>query len=48
MPEINRLNGSTDWIDFDFVEHERTPETAMAFGINRRCRAVTGEYRRIT
>ena len=26
MPEIDRLSDSTDWIDLDFVERERTPE----------------------
>ena len=33
MPEITRLSGSTDWIDLDFVERERTPEQAMKIGI---------------
>jgi putative transposase len=33
MPEIARLSGSTDWIDLDFVERERTPEFAMKLGI---------------
>ncbi|WP_324666288.1 IS6 family transposase [Haloarcula sediminis] len=33
MPEIARLSGSTDWIDLDFVERERTPERAMKLGI---------------
>ncbi|NLV07883.1 IS6 family transposase [Haloarcula rubripromontorii] len=33
MPEIARLSGSRDWIDLDFVERERTPEPAMALGI---------------
>ena len=23
MPEIDRLSGSTDWIDLDFVQRER-------------------------
>jgi len=26
MPEIDRLNDSTDWIDVEFVQGERTPE----------------------
>jgi len=33
MPEIARLTGVRDWIDLDFVERERTPESAMAIGI---------------
>ncbi|WP_423998662.1 IS6 family transposase [Haloarcula salina] len=33
MPEISRLSGNRDWIDLDFVERERTPESAMALGI---------------
>jgi putative transposase len=33
MPEISRLSGTRDWIDLDFVERERTPEPAMALGI---------------
>ncbi len=33
MAEIARLTGHRDWIDLDFVERERTPEPAMALGI---------------
>ncbi|MDS0220951.1 IS6 family transposase [Haloarcula sp. S1AR25-5A] len=33
MAEIARLIGDRDWIDLDFVERERTPEPAMALGI---------------
>ncbi|WP_276272932.1 IS6 family transposase [Haloarcula litorea] len=33
MAEIARLSGSRGWIDLDFVERERTPEPAMALGI---------------
>jgi putative transposase len=33
MAEIARLSGSREWIDLDFVERERTPEPAMALGI---------------
>lgn len=33
MAEIARLSGSTDWIDLDFVERQRTPEPAMKLGI---------------
>ena len=33
MAEITRLSGHRDWIDLDFVERERTPESAMAQGI---------------
>ena len=33
MPEIARLTDHRDWIDLDFVERERTPEPAMAIGI---------------
>ena len=33
MAEIARLIGHREWIDLDFVERERTPEPAMALGI---------------
>jgi putative transposase len=33
MPEIARLTGVREWIDLGFVERERTPEPAMALGI---------------
>jgi hypothetical protein len=33
MAGITRLSGSSDWIDLDFVERERTPEFAMRLGI---------------
>ncbi|RKS82135.1 transposase-like protein [Haloarcula quadrata] len=33
MAEITRLSGCRDWIDLGFVERERTPEPAMALGI---------------
>ncbi|PSQ02214.1 IS6 family transposase [Halobacteriales archaeon QS_4_69_31] len=33
MAEIARLSGYRNWIDLDFVERERTPEPAMAQGI---------------
>jgi putative transposase len=33
MAEIARLSGVRDWIDLEFVERERTPEPAMALGI---------------
>ena len=33
MAEIARLSDSSDWIDLDFVERERTPERAMKLGI---------------
>jgi putative transposase len=33
MAEIDRLTGDRDWIDLDFVERERTPESAMKLGI---------------
>ena len=33
MPEIDRLSGSTDWIDLDFVQRERTPERIIEIGI---------------
>ena len=33
MAEITRLSGDSDWIDLDFVERQRTPEQAMALGI---------------
>ena len=33
MPEIDRLSGSTDWIDVEFVQRERTPERIIEVGI---------------
>lgn len=33
MAEITRLNSHREWIDLYFVERERTPEPAMALGI---------------
>ena len=33
MPEINRSVCSSNWIDLDFVERERTPQRAMHLGI---------------
>ena len=33
MPEIERLSGSTDWIDLEFVQRERTPERIIEVGI---------------
>ena len=33
MPEIDRLNQCSDWIDLEFVERERTPEPAIDVGI---------------
>ena len=33
MAKIARLTGHREWIDLDFVERERTPEPAMALGI---------------
>jgi putative transposase len=33
VAEIARLSGHSEWIDLDFVERERTPEPAMALGI---------------
>ena len=33
MSEIDRLSGSTDWIDLEFVERERTPEQIIEVGI---------------
>ncbi|MFC6863890.1 IS6 family transposase [Halomicroarcula sp. GCM10025817] len=33
MSKISRLSGCRDWIDLGFVERERTPESAMALGI---------------
>ena len=33
MAEIARLNAHREWIGLDFVERERTPEPAMALGI---------------
>jgi len=33
MHEIDRLSDSTDWIDLDFVERERTPKQIIEVGI---------------
>ena len=33
MPEIDRLSGSTDWTDLEFVQRERTPDRIIEFGI---------------
>jgi len=33
MSESNRLSGSTEWIDLDFVERERTPQKIIETGI---------------
>jgi len=33
MAEIARLTGRREWIGLGFVERERTPEPAMALGI---------------
>jgi transposase-like protein len=33
MPEIERLDGRTSWIDLDFVERERTPREIIEVGI---------------
>ncbi len=33
MAEITRLSGSSDWIELDFVERERTPHPLMELGI---------------
>jgi putative transposase len=33
MSESNRLDGSTDWIDLEFVERERTPREIIEKGI---------------
>jgi putative transposase len=33
MPEIDRLDGDSDWIDLEFMERERTPEQVVEVGI---------------
>ena len=33
MPETARLSGNREWIELEFMERERTPEPAMALGI---------------
>ena len=33
MPEIARLTESTEWIDLDFVERERTPREIIEKGM---------------
>ena len=33
MPEIDRLEDDTGWIDLELVERERTPESAIQEGI---------------
>ncbi len=32
MPEFDRLNGDSDWIDLEFIERERTPEQIVEVG----------------
>jgi len=34
MPEIERLSGRSDWIDLEFIERERTPESIIEVGIH--------------
>jgi transposase-like protein len=33
MPEFDRLNGDSGWIDLEFLEGERTPEEIVKVGI---------------
>jgi len=33
MPQTERLGGSIEWIDLEFVERERTPEQLIEVGI---------------
>jgi len=33
MAEITRLSGCSDWVEFEFVERERTPSELMRLGI---------------
>jgi len=33
MPESDRLNGDSEWIDLEFMERERTPEQIVEVGI---------------
>ncbi|MCU4717759.1 IS6 family transposase [Halapricum hydrolyticum] len=33
MPEFDRLNGDSGWIDLEFMERERTPEEVVEMGI---------------
>jgi len=33
MAELDRLSDSTEWIDLEFVERERTPEQIVEVGI---------------
>ena len=33
MPEIDRLSGSTDWIDLEFVQREWTSKRIIEIGI---------------
>ncbi len=33
MSETDRLNESTDWIDLEFVQRERTPRAIIEKGI---------------
>jgi putative transposase len=33
MPEFDRLNGDSGWIDLEFMERERTPEEIVEVGI---------------
>ena len=34
MPEFDRLNECSDWIELDFVEREATPEPLMKLSIH--------------
>jgi hypothetical protein len=33
MAELDRLSKSTEWIDLEFMERERTPEQIVEVGI---------------
>jgi len=39
--EIDRLSGSTDWIDLYFVRRERTPEQIIKVGIQLRLARIS-------
>jgi transposase-like protein len=41
MPEIDRLNGGSDWIELEFVEREATPEPLMKLSIHLHAAGVS-------
>ncbi len=44
MPEFSRLNECSDWIEFDFVEREATPEPLMKLSIHLHAAELSLSY----